>query len=612
MRVPEGHAPFNFVSAANPIGWEKGPAHDASTYSGTLTIKICALEPILVCGAQEQGKPRRFFTRNGKPCIPGSSIKGVIRSMLEAMSMSHLSQITPRKMSFRNLNSPAYLDRFVKRADGVSVYRSRAGFLRKGSSGWEILPCEWAKVSTRELAKQQFEFKPACTQPTQRVEFLLNSPIAKRGVANVLPQSADHAHPNPKDPNRSLQLRYRRVNAVTLGGDAKLVVAGHMSGRHFESIFYPPTQGASALSVEHAWEDFEAWLDSHKRRRELFNQLRGKKAQEMYPHGIPVFWIESGARGNPTVEAFGFSQLFCVPYKKSLTDLVEFPEDKEEPFSLAEKIFGYADLKLGTSSHSQRGRVSFGAAVCVKQTAPLRAERVIPGNPSPTCVGLYLEQQDARAIQRTAKDDGLQTYDDDRSQLRGRKFYWHRPRAWGNAAPNPSAPADQSNVSAEYEPLDGGAEFETLLQFERLSQLELGAMLAAIELPEGHAHKIGLGKPFGLGSVRLSIIAQDIQPTAQHYSSLRTRMTAAPAVDLAAFKKQFEDRIAEICQCAFETIPEIRSLRVLTDYAQAPSKQTTAYMPLQRAHKDDKESPVYANKPVLPNAETVFRIPRRS
>jgi hypothetical protein len=132
MPAPTAHAPFNFVPANQPISWTIADEGE-STHSGTITIRLSALEPLLVAGKQDDGQPRRFFRKDGALCIPGTSIKGVIRSMLEALSISQLSPVTPRSVFFRDLNNSSYLTRFVdgESDQGVSIYRSRAGYLRK-------------------------------------------------------------------------------------------------------------------------------------------------------------------------------------------------------------------------------------------------------------------------------------------------------------------------------------------------------------------------------------------------------------------------------------------------------------------------------------------------
>jgi CRISPR-associated protein (TIGR03986 family) len=607
MPAPTAHAPFNFVPASQPISWTVADDGE-QTHSGTIAVRLSALEPLLVAGRQEDGQPRRFFRKDGALCIPGSSVKGVIRGMLEALSISQLSPVTPRSVFFRDLNNRSYLERFVdgESDPGVSIYRSRAGYLRKRDGLWEILPCEWAKVRYDALRHAGVRYQEGKGRPSERVRELLKDAAALSGIGGSIPNEADHHH--PKRWNANLTLRYRRLSNVALGGDGRLVTAGHMQTRHFETVFYPPASQAKPISVERLWADFEEWLDQHKPRSELFRALQSPRARDYYKHGVPVFWLEApgSTATDPVVRAFGFCQLFCVPYKRPIEQLAG-ERASDEPVSLAERIFGFTDLRVDDRSLSRKGRVSFGPARCTKPTRELPERTVVPGNPAPSCLGLYLEQAPPSRVTRTPTNHGLKTYDDNGAELRGRKFYWHRPRAW-DAGGSPSTQNDR--VSARYAPIDRGAEFESIIHFERLTGTELGALLAAIQLPEGHAHKMGLGKPFGLGSVRIDIVRLSLLADAVRYRSLKSRasMPGTPLTRASEFIRVFEGRIAEICDAAsFEEIDEIRQLRALTSYTSAPPTDRTGYMDLQRPHRDDRESPVYANKPVLPHATDVAR-----
>ena len=608
MPAPEAHAPFNFVPVTEPCGFALDSLEREPTCSGSLSIEIEALEPMLVCGKQEKGQPRRFVRHHGKPYIPGTSLKGVVRTMLEALSISRLGPLSPRRAFFRDLNNKSYLERFVVPDNDVSVYRSRAGFLHKINGRWHILPCEWAKVSHDTLRQKNIRFFEGTRRPVDRLKSLLRCEQSCSGVDGNPPALDDHHHPKPW--NQGLTLRYRRLSQFKLGGSGRIVTAGHMGNRHFEAVFYAPRPDAASISVHHAWDDFEEWLDSHRPRRELFATYHTKEAQQYYLRGVPVFWIEApgSTAASPQVEAFGFSQLFCVPYRHSIDSFAGQRWD-EEPLSLAEQIFGFVDLRVGHQAISRRGRVSFGPAICTGDFKELSPRRVIPGNPSATCLGLYLVQPPPHKVQRNAQSHGLTTYDNPQAKLRGRKFYWHRKGAWDMPQPGPAAPNNNDRVSAEYAPIARGARFSATVTIDRLTETELGALVAALQLPEGHAHKIGLGKAFGLGSARVSIKALELSMDHRRYASLRGRSSQTKIAErfLHDCEARFKARIAEICDCDFESIEEIIELRAMTNYNSAPDAGKTNYMPLERAHNQDRDSSVYANKPVLPEASTIAR-----
>jgi hypothetical protein len=52
-------------------------------------------------------------------------------------------------------------------------------------------------------------------------------------------------------------------------------------------------------------------------------------------------------------------------------------------------------------------------------------------------------------------------------------------------------------------PVQPGAQFKGRIRYENLTPVELGALLFSLDLPDGCCHKVGLGKPYGLGSIAI-------------------------------------------------------------------------------------------------------------
>ncbi|OGW15405.1 MAG: hypothetical protein A3G93_06825 [Nitrospinae bacterium RIFCSPLOWO2_12_FULL_45_22] len=80
--------------------------------------------------------------------------------------------------------------------------------------------------------------------------------------------------------------------------------------------------------------------------------------------------------------------------------------------------------------------------------------------------------------------------------LRGRKFYYHRP-------------PDNEAIKTQYFPgcdaiellVSGNLSFP--VTYENLSDEELGLLLLSLRLDDSMCHKIGLGKPLGLGTIKI-------------------------------------------------------------------------------------------------------------
>lgn len=93
--------------------------------------------------------------------------------------------------------------------------------------------------------------------------------------------------------------------------------------------------------------------------------------------------------------------------------------------------------------------------------------------------------------------------DESRRRIAGRKYYFHHssdyePLTERNLIYMGSRPANRY-----IQPLDRDTQFHCRLDFTNLEADEFAALLLAITLEEGMRHKIGYGKPLGLGSVYL-------------------------------------------------------------------------------------------------------------
>jgi CRISPR/Cas system CMR subunit Cmr6 (Cas7 group RAMP superfamily) len=103
--------PYNFVRLPN----EKGKADKTEgQLSGSFDIEIKTKTPLFIANSSQpaDNAPMIFYTNSTidanstdkcyEPVIPGSSIRGVVRSMHEALFKSCLSQIDDSNLTFRN------------------------------------------------------------------------------------------------------------------------------------------------------------------------------------------------------------------------------------------------------------------------------------------------------------------------------------------------------------------------------------------------------------------------------------------------------------------------------------------------------------------------------
>lgn len=129
----------------------------------------------------------------------------------------------------------------------------------------------------------------------------------------------------------------------------------------------------------------------------------------------------------------------------------------------------------------------------------------------------------------------------------GRKFYLHHPPGrdpWltdmtadeDHARQGSAGPAAPRKTATRL--VARGQEFVFRVVFDNLSPHELGLLLFALRPSEAFCHKLGLGKPIGLGSVHLTPEALHIVDRLRRYAGDDT-LAAARAVDRSTVIGQF-------------------------------------------------------------------------
>lgn len=121
--------------------------------------------------------------------------------------------------------------------------------------------------------------------------------------------------------------------------------------------------------------------------------------------------------------------------------------------------------------------------------------------------------------------------DEDKKHIAGRKFYFHHSPD-GEPVTAEKLEYFGAKLANRYiQPLDYGTGFHFHLDFTALEADEFGALLQAILLEDTMRHKIGYGKPLGLGSIKLV-------PTSLTLVDYATRYTQSGA---EGGKREFKD-----------------------------------------------------------------------
>lgn len=201
--------------------------------------------------------------------------------------------------------------------------------------------------------------------------------------------------------------------------------------------------------------------------------------------------------------------------------------------SLAEALFGFVEGapkevrgQRPARALASRVRFSHGAPAQSVVVPDKRVVLAVLGEPKPPCSTLYFYPIGGKRVDKHHLEPGT-------AMPSGRKWYLHQPsaiQADGQLGHDPwkyqlfKDERAKPNLTAYAQPVAKDQEFRFRIDFENLTDLELQCLCFSVAPPLGSAespflHKLGMGKPIGLGSVQLSIAGLMLSEPKHRYSA---------------------------------------------------------------------------------------------
>jgi len=514
-------APYNFVPLNEKIyfpQWAYEISHDipfSDGQSGVIDMTIKAETPIFIRNGATQLDEQDFSNLtlpNGKKqfFIPGTSIKGMIRNVMEVISFGKMQFVDNRKYTWRDLID-AYTNQFVSGFE--SPPKVKAAFIKEVDGQWCLFPCDFARIEQRDLhkdigvkylsAKQKYKFwEENMGKPLQN-NFTISEPST-----DVFKKQCG---------------KFRRADLSKTGTQGQIVFTGQIGKRqrgeegehgkhkkHLEFVFF--NEQTTYIPIDNQMRrDFEL---NHSDERNKAKHKTALSPNEEYGHWknvlqnggkMPVFWL--GSVSSNTIESFGMAMLYRLPFKYSVYDKINktnrdhikyieasgFNVDAFVP-DLTDCMFGYSiasKTEQGSFSKSLKGRVQFSHAMCTSLEPDIQdCQHEILSSPKPTFYPTYLKNGN---------------YNNENSILSGRKRYPIHDKIMKYEYSDRKI---LDNVGTKFKPLNKGTEFNCKVRFHNLRKVEIGALMTAITFYNHHDkyyHSLGMAKPLGYGSVRISV-----------------------------------------------------------------------------------------------------------
>lgn len=582
--------PYTFVPTPQRDGWE-GPLGDGAPrchgrlheggWTGTIKVRLTVETPLLLLDTARAhvaptGKEGHLaypmLLRNGSPHLPATSVKGMLRSAFEIITNS-------RYGVFDGWEKPLGWRRIVSDALKMEPVR----IVGDGKGGHLIQRCESARLPYYVADKDIVRY-PDGSLPQHGDEVWVRvggrTPTVQAIVKGAQAPGDGWKHGYVLVSGKNIQgKKCERVFIPREDCDpAELTEElrerwDKLMCSYREAHTPEELQGFNTVSDEGAELDWSAHL-TDRERAELqdgtlcYAYMGGGKTTALYPVAV------SRDISSMTPAEMLPASLHPAPDLAGL--------------SPADRLFGWvAPRGCSTRPAGYRGRLRIGPVRC-EDSEQARTTRfkgdglplAILGLPKPSQGRFYLVKEEHRKNLENPPKDGIsknQLYTSNRSRLRGRKVYWHhaataghssywsepdsandptqelmgigyrefrRPRVAKENGKDPVITPDHRFDTTDEEQRDKqnrsiegwvnpGTEFTFTLDVRDISLFELGALAWLLTLPEGHFHRLGLGKPLGFGSVRLhwDPAGTTLRPNEDWTAYYRSLITEPPAPD---------------------------------------------------------------------------------
>jgi hypothetical protein len=191
-----------------------------------------------------------------------------------------------------------------------------------------------------------------------------------------------------------------------------------------------------------------------------------------------------------------------------------------------------------------------------------------------------------------------------KGEIAGRKFYFHHsgdPRTESRLLEIRNKPGEYRNQHIQ--PLASNTEFDARIDFTNLEPDEFAALLYAVTLLPAMRHKIGYGKPIGLGSIRIDATELRLVDYATRYTQFRAArgFSTYTLEDLPGLlAEQMNTLDPQICTAwqEFQSFPALSYLSTIWQWK--PDSSVVYFYPGQRWFKEHPQARLEETRDLYP------------
>lgn len=533
-------------------------------YSGKIQVELKTRTLLFIPDTEERvnqdhkGKHpvQKFFSYDGKtPVIPGSSLRGMLRSAYETVTNSCLSVTDIQEKPVRR-NSDIYEPGLLQRKDNGTLTLFEAekiaiiGCDTEYSAGEEV---QVQRVNSKddrvkkgvivEAYGEQFQDKPIVT-----AYYLKKNVSRNRAYVFCMSDNAKIVANNLAPRNPAIQgLMDVLISYQELNKEPEAQYKNYSAGLK-EFLKY----GIGYFPVYYSKAAEKLYLSPACMTKEVYQNSIEKILEKQGEHQS----CTDIRRMCPACELFGM-----------VGENITVDEKREYPNAWA----GRLRIQDGFLDAEENADNIYAGEVTLAELA----------SPKKSCSEFYLQKPQLGkkevlswtydyVLARAQKNSRPQLFENRAPKLSGRKFYWHqRMPVTLEDLPLEGIPRTERNCTVN--PVKSNVKFEFTVYFQDLSQSQLKQLIWICNISDEadgqgkYGYKLGKGKPLGLGSVELRV--KDVQiRTFQQEGKIGYFWSDYQEVFQSDFRKiHWNQPDLEFCQnamgpflrlCSFEAIDE--------------------------------------------------------
>lgn len=517
-------SPYNFVRLDQNIGKFVAYEDELPDQSwlnnrfnnGFIDFEIETTAPLLVSsGKSEDNQKVPMKDSNGNYIIPGSTFRGLIRQNCKILSLSNIdSDIDGNKyLTYRDIASNTQLNKnyvsilnikpLSNGKKGSAPLNVKAGYISIQNNEYIIEPAK--EINDKSyytihegdlLAVINKPHKIDTMYKDMRKKFEFNTRNDFLEYYKKSDRSCENKYFKPYFINNvDFKFNQDGLSEVKVDeGQGSLLCSGFIREKKRHILINPIDTGLNKITIpKERIDSYNNYLKVNKiiEKNSVYYKLPDENEVK------PCFFIEYNGK-----IYFGFTPYLRLFFNYPIKDgIPNIGKKKNNCYDWTESIFGFSK---NDRDEKYRSRVSFCDIKATKAELEKYPTSLILGSPKPTFYKYYIQQHDNGVESNGSKKD-LNTYNNNNFRIRGFKNYWIKSEIDKIGTP------ENKKIQTTFIPIAKGAIFKGKIYFNQLTKEEIGLILLAIKINKNAEYNMGMAKPYGYGSFKITDITLSIE-----------------------------------------------------------------------------------------------------